>query len=47
VAFEPWTAVALAGLAAIEKSFVAGTVTVSATVVEWVAVPSVPVTVRV
>jgi hypothetical protein len=47
LALAPWTAVADAGLAAIEKSFVAGAVTASEMVVEWIAVASVPVTVSV
>lgn len=37
----------LVGLALIEKSLVAGAVTVTDTVVLWVALPSVPVTVTV
>ena len=45
VALPPWTADALFGFALIEKSFGTGAVTVRATVVLWVALRAVPVTV--
>ena len=45
VTLPPWTADTLLGFALIEKSLGAGAVTVSVTVVPWVALGAVPVTV--